>query len=399
VGMSSSGEESNPTASSLSIGRPVASNPQVYRNRMLVRLASSTCRLCRLSGHWSIDCPKKPCFICRKAGHTATLCPYRTIPGEPFRNKNVASTPDNSILKHITHRESNPTTFGRRKYPDVKTKQGSLQVLKAILRLHLRRVTALEFHPQQPDLVISGDKRGILAMWNFENNQYNVNSSAHMFLIHGIAFDPNNGNRIFTASADGTLLTHDLTTNLHTLLLDTNPDGWQGPNSWSMLCSVAYNSDHHTTLVGDNFGNIYMTDDRMPQSSSIRILAHKKKTKVTGIDVHPKESNLILTCGNDRFLYLWDARMFSSDLQLAQFEHPRVVNSAYFSPVYGSKILSTCQDNRLRIWDNVQQDLKVSREIIHSHDFNRYLSPFKAVWDPKVSILLVCDEESENENV
>lgn len=24
-----------------------------------------------------------------------------------------------------------------------------------------------------------------------------------------------------------------------------------------------------------------------------------------------------------------------------------------------------------------------SREIIHSHDFNRYLTPFRAEWDPK----------------
>lgn len=193
---------------------------------------------------------------------------------------------------------------------------------------------------------------------------------------------------MFTASADGTLLAHDLTTFHFDTLLDTNPNGWEGPSSWSMLCSVAYNSQHHNALIGDNFGNVYMIDHRIPQSaSSIRIQAHKKKTKVTGIDVHPKESNLILTCGNDRFLYLWDARMFSNNFQLAKYEHPRVVNAAYFSPVYGSKILSTCQDNRLRVWDNIHQDLKVSREIIHSHDFNRYLSPFKAVWDPKVSNL------------
>ncbi|GJQ15006.1 hypothetical protein GpartN1_g6797.t1 [Galdieria partita] len=372
-------------AVSLSHGKPVVADPQVYRNRLLVRLVNSSCRLCRLPGHWSIDCPKKPCFVCRKEGHTATLCPYRTIPGEPLRTvKKLFSSPDNQILEHIRCRESTPTTYGKAKYPQLKTKQVSLQVGRAILRLHSRRVTALEFHPQQPNLVLSGDKRGGLALWNFENNQYNVSSMAHMFLIHGIVFDPSNGNRIFTASADGTLLAHDLTDFRFDTLMDSNPNGWEGSSTWSMLCSLAYSSCHHTILVGDNFGNVYMVDDRAPQSnSSIRILAHKKKTKVTGIDIHPRESNLILTCGNDRFLYLWDARMFSSSLQLAKFEHPRVVNSAFFSPLYGNKILSTCQDNRLRIWDNVHQDLKVAREIIHSHDFNRYLSPFKAVWDPK----------------
>ncbi|EME27296.1 protein damaged DNA-binding 2 [Galdieria sulphuraria] len=377
--------EQDNCAVSTNSGKPVVADPQEYRNRLLVRLANSSCRLCRLPGHWSIDCPKKPCFICRKEGHTATLCPYRTIPGEPLlSSKRLFSSPDSHILGHIRWRESTPTTYGRNKYPNLKTKQVSLQVGRAILRLHLRRVTALEFHPQQPEWVLSGDKRGILAIWNFENNQYHVNSMAHMYLIHGIVFDPNNGNRIFTASADGTLLGHDLKTFQFDTLLDSNPNGWEGPSTWSMLCSIAYNSYHHTTIAGDNFGNVYIIDDRIPQSaSSIRILAHKKKTKVTGIDIHPREPNLISTCGNDRFLYLWDARMFTSNLQLAKFEHPRVVNAAFFSPVYGTKILSTCQDNRLRIWDNIQQDLKVSREIIHSHDFNRYLSPFKAVWDPK----------------
>ena len=46
--------------------------------------------------------------------------------------------------------------------------------------------------------------------------------------------------------------------------------------------------------------------------------------------------------------------------------------------------MTTCGDNRLRIWDDVARaDGPPSRELVHSHDFNRYLSPFKAQWDPK----------------
>ena len=39
---------------------------------------------------------------------------------------------------------------------------------------------------------------------------------------------------------------------------------------------------------------------------------------------------------------------------------------------------------RLRIWDYLLSapDLP-DREIVHSHDFNRYLTPFRAEWDPK----------------
>lgn len=43
-----------------------------------------------------------------------------------------------------------------------------------------------------------------------------------------------------------------------------------------------------------------------------------------------------------------------------------------------------CVDNRLRVWDRlVGVDGPPDREIVHSHDFNRYLTPFRAEWDPK----------------
>lgn len=77
-------------------------------------------------------------------------------------------------------------------------------------------------------------------------------------------------------------------------------------------------------------------------------------------------------------------RMFSPDNCLAQLSHPRVVTAAYFSPITGNKIMTTCLDNRIRVWDNLCADLsEPSREIVHSHNFNRYITSFKAEWDPK----------------
>ncbi len=70
--------------------------------------------------------------------------------------------------------------------------------------------------------------------------------------------------------------------------------------------------------------------------------------------------------------------------ELACLDHPRLVNSAYFSPQTGSKLMSTCIDNRIRVWDYLHSiDKPCDREIVHSHDFNRYLTPFRAEWDPK----------------
>ncbi|GIM03291.1 hypothetical protein Vretimale_8050, partial [Volvox reticuliferus] len=75
----------------------------------------------------------------------------------------------------------------------------------------------------------------------------------------------------------------------------------------------------------------------------------------------------------------------ASHAELAVMPHPRVVNAAYFSPHTGNRILTTCQDNRLRVWDYAPYGCNgpADREIVHSHDFNRYLTPFKAEWDSK----------------
>ena len=48
-----------------------------------------------------------------------------------------------------------------------------------------------------------------------------------------------------------------------------------------------------------------------------------------------------------------------------------MVNSAYFSPS-GTKLLTTCIDNRLRVWDSWASGAsEPSRQMVHSHDFNR----------------------------
>lgn len=155
-------------------------------------------------------------------------------------------------------------------------------------------------------------------------------------------------------------------------------------------------------------------DHRSNNVTGEPILIHKKGSKVVGLDCNPVHPELLLSCGNDHFvsLYLlsiylkfclnlfinnrfvwlcffqariWDMRKLQPGESLNDLAHKRVVNSAYFSPSSGTKILTTSQDNRIRVWDSIFGDLdSPSREIVHSHDFNRHLTPFKAEWDPKV---------------
>ena len=47
-----------------------------------------------------------------------------------------------------------------------------------------------------------------------------------------------------------------------------------------------------------------------------------------------------------------------------------------FSPATGGRVLSTCIDNRLRVWEGVSTlgGRAPPREIVHSHDFGRYVA-------------------------
>lgn len=154
----------------------------------------------------------------------------------------------------------------------------------------------------------------------------------------------------------------------------------------------------------------YRVDTRSNSQKGNSILIHKKGTKVVGLHCNPFQPDLLLSCGNDHFvnfltfyhfldyfilflfLYvceyqarIWDIRRLEAESCLQSLPHKRVVNSAYFSPISGSKIVTTSIDNRIRVWDSIFGNLETpSREIVHSHDFNRHLTPFRAEWDPKV---------------
>lgn len=80
------------------------------------------------------------------------------------------------------------------------------QVDTAVLRLHSRRCTSLEFHPTRDNIVLSGDKKGQVAIWDhakvYDRTVYNLNKA----LTNNLCFLPgSDGMQCCSASSDGTL--------------------------------------------------------------------------------------------------------------------------------------------------------------------------------------------------
>lgn len=343
------------------------------------------CKVCKRSGHEAgfkgaiyIDCPMKPCFLCKLPGHTTITCPHRV----PL-DHGAISAPRGSSGK------SSDYVFERQIKPSIpKIKPAYVipnEVTCGVSKYHSRRVTCLEFHPTSNNILLSGDKKGQLGVWDFHKvDEKTVYGDIHSCILNNMKFNPANDGSVYSASSDGTIGCSDLETGISETLMNLNPDGWQGRNSWRMLYGLDVNREKNLVIVADNFGFLYRVDARSHCKDGDHILIHKKGSKVTGLQCNPAQPDLLLSCGNDHLARLWDMRMLKAGSSLCELSHGRVVNSAYFSPQTGSKILTTSQDNRLRVWDYIFGDLETpSRVIVHSHDFNRHLTPFRAEWDPK----------------
>lgn len=96
----------------------------------------------------------------------------------------------------------------------------------AIVKLHPRRVTSLTFHPTRHNLVISGDKKGNVGLWNHEQVYDKTLYSPHTCIANRLVVMPGAGERVASASADGTCKLVDLETGCTDTLLDLNPGGW-----------------------------------------------------------------------------------------------------------------------------------------------------------------------------
>lgn len=361
------------------------------------------CKVCKKPGHEAgfrgatyIDCPMKPCFLCKMPGHTTMNCPHRVatefgVAPSPFKSSH-------SSLEYVFKRQI------KRRVPTIKPAYViPNKVNCAVIRYHSRRITCLEFHPTKNNILISGDKKGQLGVWDYGKvHERIVYENIHGCILNNMKFNPINDGTIYGASSDGTVSSTDLETGISLSLVNLNPNGWQGPKSWRMLYGLDMNSDRGVLLAADNFGLLYMMDTRSNDVTGKPILIHKKGSKVTGLHCHPLQPDLLLSCGNDHFARIWDIRRLEPGSSIYNLPHKRVVNSAYFSPQSGSKILTTSQDNRIRVWDSIFGDLdSPSREIVHSHDFNRHLTAFRAEWDPKdvsESLVVVGRYISENFN-
>uniref|UniRef100_A0A670ZHU9 WD repeat-containing protein 76 n=1 Tax=Pseudonaja textilis TaxID=8673 RepID=A0A670ZHU9_PSETE len=235
------------------------------------------------------------------------------------------------------------------------------------------RICSVAVHPSESrTLVAAGDKWGQIGLWDL------VKNGAYVFLPHSQAvsclhFSPVNPAHLLSLSHDGTLRSGDVT---RRVFEEVYRNESHSLSSFDFLAS-----DASTLVVGTWDGNVAIVDRRTSVPSPEILVDLHSKTRT--VHVHPVSRQYFVAAG-ERNVGIYDARHLKSRSQpvVALNGHSKSVASAYFSPGTGNRVVTTCADDTLRYVQPSSPPLPVFLNR-HNNNTGRWLTRFRAVWDPK----------------
>ncbi|XP_012504594.1 PREDICTED: WD repeat-containing protein 76 [Propithecus coquereli] len=200
----------------------------------------------------------------------------------------------------------------------------------------------------------------------------------HSQSISCLYFSPANPAHILSLSYDGTLRCGDFSRGIFEEVYR---------NERSSFSSFDFLAEDASTLIVAHWdGNMSLVDRRTPGTSYEKLI-NSSLTKIRTIHVHPVHRQYFITAGL-RDVHIYDARRLNargSQPLISLTEHTKSIASAYFSPLTGNRVVTTCADCKLRIFDSscISSQIPLLTTIRHNTITGRWLTRFQAVWDPK----------------
>ncbi|XP_009468473.1 PREDICTED: WD repeat-containing protein 76 [Nipponia nippon] len=251
------------------------------------------------------------------------------------------------------------------------------------------RVCSMAIHPSESIIfVAAGDKFGQIGLWNVVSCQRALRlaelfseEGAHAFTPHNypvscMHFSPFNPAHLLSLSND-TLRCGDVTR----AVFDEVCRSEENLSSFDFLEDNA-----STAIVGRWDGNVAVVDRRTPGTSS-ELSADIGFTRTRTVHVHPVNKQYFIAAGSVD-VCIYDVRYLKpkGNQPVSNLKgHTRSVASAYFSPGTGNRVVTVCADDKLRVYDttSLSSTVAVLSTIRHNNNTGRWLTRFRAIWDPK----------------
>ncbi|KAK6294327.1 hypothetical protein J4Q44_G00351570 [Coregonus suidteri] len=243
------------------------------------------------------------------------------------------------------------------------------------------RIFSAAFHPCSSRLLMAaGDKWGGVGLWNLDSDMGDdgvLLFEPHVRPVACMAFSRSHPTDLLTLSYDGTLRS----TDVEKAIFDEVYRIKDGLRTFDFL-----SHDCSTLVTGDWYGDVAIVDRRTPGTSHESLHSLDTKT-VRCVHVHPVQKQYIMVAENS-IVSIYDARCLkaSSSEPVSQlYGHSKSISSAYFSPGTGNRVVTTCLDDNIRIYDTSELTSRAPllTSIQHDMETGHSLSNLQAVWDPK----------------
>ncbi|NWR12675.1 WDR76 protein, partial [Paradoxornis webbianus] len=267
--------------------------------------------------------------------------------------------------------------------PDIKRYQESLSSMvlseENIRKVVKARVCSMAIHPSESTiLVAAGDKWGHIGLWNVSCG---TEEGAHVFIphsfqVHCMHFSPCNPAHLLSLSND-TLRCGDVTKAVFDEICRSED---------TFSCFDFLEENACTAIVSHWGGDVAVVDRRTPGlSSELSVDIGFSRTRT--VHVHPVNKQYFLAAGSVD-VCVFDVRYLKAkgNKPLSSLTgHTKSVASAYFSPITGSRVVTVCADDKLRVYDttSLSSTVTVLSSIRHNNNTGRWLTRFRAIWDPK----------------
>ncbi|XP_049562600.1 WD repeat-containing protein 76 isoform X1 [Orcinus orca] len=243
-------------------------------------------------------------------------------------------------------------------------------------------IFSMALHPSEiRTLVAAGARSGQVGLWDLTHQP--KEDGVYIFQPHSqpvscLYFSPANPAHLLSLSYDGTLRCGDFS---RAVFEEVYRDERSSFSSFDFLAE-----DASTLIVGHWDGSMSLVDRRTPGTSCEKLI-NSSLSKIRTVHVHPVHRQYFITAGL-RDIHIYDARCLNRSRikpLISLTEHTKSIASAYFSPLTGNRVVTTCADCKLRIFDSscISSKIPLLTTIRHNTITGRWLTRFQAVWDPK----------------